>query len=132
MLVSNTKFDDFFETNNGKEFIEFKDDQNEHDPEIKRRTKLYHFLQNYRRRFKFQPLNEVFIFFERCSLALQLILHVNRVKNLDWEIKLGPNWVSITDRLAESRDNCERLTSKGYDAHANAEKLYEFYRDRLK
>ncbi|MGN0967316.1 MAG: hypothetical protein ACI4OP_07070 [Candidatus Coprovivens sp.] len=99
-------------------------------------------------------------FFERCSLALQLILHVNRVKNLDWEIKLGPNWVSITDdlvvtllnedplktdvwsrsiqklnqidRLAESRDNCERLASKGYDAHANAEKLYEFYRDRLK
>lgn len=112
LLVSNDKFDNFFESNIGKEFIEFKDDQNEHDPEIKRRTKLYHFLQNYRRRFKFQPLNEVFIFFERCSLALQLILHVNRVKNLDWEIKLGPNWVSITDDLVVTLLNEEEKLEK--------------------
>ncbi|MBT9028894.1 hypothetical protein BTJ14_08135 [Lactobacillus delbrueckii subsp. bulgaricus] len=52
LLVNNKEFDSFFEKNEGKEFIEFKDEQNEHDPEIKRRTKLYHFLQNYRRRFR--------------------------------------------------------------------------------
>ncbi|MCH5408713.1 beta-1,6-N-acetylglucosaminyltransferase [Lactobacillus delbrueckii] len=83
LLVNNKEFDSFFEKNQGKEFIEFKDEQNEHDPEIKRRTKLYHFLQNYRRRFRIQWINNIFIFFERCSLLLQLILHVNRVKNLD-------------------------------------------------
>lgn len=97
LLVNNKEFDSFFEKNQGKEFIEFKDEQNERDPEIKRRTKLYHFLQNYRRRFKYQWLNNIFIFFERCSLALQIILHVNRVKNLDWKVKLGGNWCSVTN-----------------------------------
>lgn len=102
LLVSSSKFDEFFAKNNGKEFVDFKDYQNEHDPEIKRRTKLYHFLQNYRRRFKCQFLNEIFIFFERCLLALQIVLCVNRVKNLNWKIKLGSNWVSITDDLVEN------------------------------
>ncbi|GEB91914.1 hypothetical protein LDE05_17770 [Lactobacillus delbrueckii subsp. bulgaricus] len=97
LLVNNKEFDSFFEKNQGKEFIEFKDEQNEHDPEIKRRTKLYHFLQNYCRRFQIQWLNNIFIFFERCSLLLQLILHVNRVKNLDWQIKLGSEWASVTN-----------------------------------
>lgn len=97
LLVNNQVFDSFFEKNQGMEFIEFKDEQNEHDPEIKRRTKLYHFLQNYRRRFRNQWLNNIFIFFERCSLLLQLILHVNRVKNLDWQIKLGSEWASVTN-----------------------------------
>lgn len=41
--------------------------------------------------------NQKFIFFERCSLALQIILHVNRVKNLDWKVKLGGNWCSVTN-----------------------------------
>lgn len=97
LLVNNQMFDLFFEKHRGREFIEFKDEQNEHDPEIKRRTKLYHFLQNYRRRFRIQWLNNIFIFFERCSLLLQLILHVNRVKNLDWQIKLGSEWASVTN-----------------------------------
>lgn len=44
-MVNNKEFDLFFEKNQGKEFIEFKDEQNEHDPEIKRRTKLYHFYK---------------------------------------------------------------------------------------
>lgn len=97
LLVNNQMFDLFFEKHRVREFIEFKDEQNEHDPEIKRRTKLYHFLQNYRRRFRIQWLNNIFIFFERCSLLLQLILHVNRVKNLDWQIKLGSEWASVTN-----------------------------------
>lgn len=97
LLVNNQMFDLFFEKHRGREFIEFKDEQNEHDSEIKRRTKLYHFLQNYRRRFRIQWLNNIFIFFERCSLLLQLILHVNRVKNLDWQIKLGSEWASVTN-----------------------------------
>lgn len=30
-------------------------------------------------------------------MLLQLILHVNRVKNLDWQIKLGSEWASVTN-----------------------------------
>ena len=112
LLVSNVEFYNFFEKNNGKEFIEFKNKQNEHDPEIKRRTRLYHFLQNYRRRFKLQLLNEIFIFFEICLLALQLFLHVNRVENLDWQIKYGSEWVSVTDDFVVTLLNNEAKIDK--------------------
>ena len=32
-------------------------------------------------------------------MVLQIIFGVNRVRNLDWEIKYGSEWVSITDDL---------------------------------
>lgn len=42
----------------------------------------------------------VFLHFcERISLVLQIVFGVNRVKNLDWQIKYGSQWVSITDEL---------------------------------
>ena len=41
---------------------------------------------------------------------VQIILHINRVKNLNWEIKYGSNWVSITDDLVkEVLDNKEKI-----------------------
>lgn len=99
LLKPMAEFHSFFEKNKGKEFIEFNDKQLQTDPEISRRTRLYHFLQDYRRRYKHQFLNGVFTFFERLSLLTQMILRVNRTKNLDWEIRYGSNWVSITHQL---------------------------------
>lgn len=99
LLKPMDEFHRFFEENRGKEFIEYLDNQLENDPEISRRTRLYHFLQNYRRRYKVQMFNEFFTFCERVSLVFQILFGVNRVENLDWEIKYGSNWVSITDSL---------------------------------
>lgn len=98
-LKSNWKIDAFFEKNQGKEFILYDNEKLQNDPEISQRTRYYHYLQNYRRRYSKKWKNEIFTFCERVSLAMQIVLHVNRVKDLDWVVKYGSNWVSITDDL---------------------------------
>ena len=106
----------FFEENNGYEFISFDDDKLINDPEISRRTKYYHFLQNYRRRFKLKLFNSFFTFCERVLLVLQICFRVNRTKHLDWHIKYGSQWVSITyklvDRLLKSKDKIKKVFSQ--------------------
>lgn len=43
---------------------------------------------------------------------IQLALGINRVKGLDWTIKYGSNWVSITDELVKIiLANEEKITS---------------------
>ena len=109
-LKSNKEIDRFFEENQGKEFILYDDKALLENPEITRRTKYYHFLQNYRRRYKSQTVNSLFTFCERVLLMVQIIFHVNRVKGLDWEIKYGSNWVSITNDLVKAiLDNKKRI-----------------------
>lgn len=110
-LKNNSEIDKFFEKNVGKEFILFDNKALVENPEISRRAKYYHFLQNYRRRYKQKWKNDFFTFWERVSLVLQIIFQVNRVKNLDWKIKYGSNWVSITDSLvAVILENKEKIT----------------------
>ncbi|MCI7087473.1 MAG: beta-1,6-N-acetylglucosaminyltransferase [Lachnobacterium sp.] len=101
LLKSNSEIHDFFEKNKGLEFVDINDKKMHSDPEIKRRTKLYHFLQNYRRRYKVEFVNEIFTFLEHLCLVLQIIVGINRTKTLDWKIKYGSNWVSITNSLVE-------------------------------
>lgn len=91
---------EFFEENAEYEFVHYDSDERiKNDHEIGRRTRLYHFLQKYRRRYKLNILNELFTFLERISLLLQIVLHVNRLKNSKIQIKYGSNWISITDEL---------------------------------
>lgn len=101
-LKSNREIHDFFERNRGRQLIEFDESKLKEDPEIRRRTRLYHFLQNYRRAFRQRWLNGVFTFLERILLGIQIVIRMDRVKDLDWTIKYGSNWVSITDELVES------------------------------
>lgn len=109
-LKTNEEMQAFFEQNQGKEFIDFDEEKLKYDPEISRRTRLYHLLQNYRRAFKSKGLNALATFCERVLLALQIVLRVNRVRKLDWTVKYGSNWVSITDRLVETLlDNKEKI-----------------------
>lgn len=98
-LKNNMNMDKFFEINKGKEFILYDEKALIENPEILRRTKYYHFLQDYRRRYKQKWKNDFFTFCERVLLVLQIIFHVNREKGLEWKIKYGSNWVSITDDL---------------------------------
>ncbi|MGN1167494.1 MAG: beta-1,6-N-acetylglucosaminyltransferase [Lachnospiraceae bacterium] len=98
-LKCNRDIDLFFEKNNGMEYVLFDEDKLKNDPEITRRAKYYHFLQNYRRRYSKKWKNNFFSFLERVLLVIQIVLHVNRVKDLEWTIKYGSNWVSITNNL---------------------------------
>lgn len=110
-LKGNEEIDCFFERNHGKEFVSFDDHKLNNDPEITRRTKYYHFLLDYRRRYQQKWKNDFFTFWERVSLVMQIIFHINRVKGLDWTIKYGSNWVSITDDLVnEILKHKEKIT----------------------
>ena len=111
-LKSNEEIDSFFEKNKGKKFILYDEEALKGNPEISRRAKYYHFLQNYRRRYAEKWKNSFFTFCERISLVLQIVFGVNRVKNLDWQIKYGSQWVSITDELVKViLANEEKITS---------------------
>ena len=111
-LKNNKEIDLFFEENKGKEFILYDNNTLEDNLEISRRTKYYHFLQNYRRRYTENWKNSFFTFCERVSLVLQIIFGVNRVKNLDWQIKYGSQWVSITNELVKTiLEHEEKITS---------------------
>ena len=111
-LKNNEEIDSFFEKNKGKEFILYDEDALKGNPEISRRAKYYHFLQNYRRRYAEKWKNSFFTFCERISLVLQIVFGINRVRNLDWQIKYGSNWVSITDELVKViLANEEKITS---------------------
>jgi hypothetical protein len=98
-LKQNEEMDAFFEDNKGLEFIDFDEEKLKNDPEISRRTRLFHFLQNFRRISQNKHVNAFFVFWERCLLLVQIILHIDRTRKLDWTIKYGSNWVSITDGL---------------------------------
>ena len=98
-LKDNRELDQFFEKNKGKQFIQFIDVEVKDNPKIARRMKYYHFLQNYRRGFSHKWMNRIFIFCERILLVIQMMFRINRIKNLDWKIKYGSQWISITDEL---------------------------------
>lgn len=101
-LKSNSFIHDFFEEHKGCEFIQYDDFKLENDPEISRRTRLYHFLQNYRRRYKEKYKNDFFTFIERVLLLLQIRLRVNRTKDNPYKIRYGSQWVSITNDLMKT------------------------------
>ena len=48
-------------------------------------------------------------------MVMQIALHVNRVKNLDWTVKYGSQWVSITnDLVAELLKQKDKITKVFY------------------
>lgn len=71
----------FFQKYSDYEFVHFDTKERlKNDPEIQRRTKLYHFLQKYRRRYRIKLINSIFTFLERILLAVQIVFRVNRLK----------------------------------------------------
>lgn len=114
-LKNNKEIDAFFEDHKGNEFILYDDMALNQNSEITRRTKYYHFLQNYRRKYKQKWKNDIFTFFERVLLVCQIIIRIDRTKNLDWKIKYGSQWVSITHELVsvilENKNKITRVFS---------------------
>lgn len=120
-IQSKDYIDTFFEKNRGKEFIAFY----ERNSETIRRTKYYHFLQNYRRRFKIQFFNEIFTFLERSLLLGQMIIHIDRMRKFsDIEIMKGSQWCSITHEFVEHVLGCEQLIEKVFRYTSCADELF--------
>lgn len=132
--------DEFFEKNCGFEFVHFDTDERLHtDKELGRRTRLYHFLQNYRRRYKLSIANNFFTFLERCLLAVQIVMHIDRMKrHPHFQIRYGSQWVSITDKLVRYIISQEKLIYEVFKYTNCADELFiqslvynSEFRDRL-
>lgn len=82
---------DFFDANKGKEFIEIKENKEWFESSLSR-LKYYH-LQT-KHNFFLRVINKI-------SRELQKIFRVDRLKNLNVEIKGGSNWASITDEFCD-------------------------------
>lgn len=92
---------DFFEKNADYEFVHYTDENKKNSYEIERRTRTYHFLQKYCKKYKIKVINKFFAFLEKIILFIQKIFHVNRLKNSKIKIKYGSQWISITNDLVQ-------------------------------
>lgn len=87
---------DFFEKNEGKEFVHFGTQQYQKD--IHCRYNQYHFFSKQlgRKRDK-----KFWVDLETYSLAIQRRLHIDRTKKATYAFYGGANWVSITNDLTQ-------------------------------
>lgn len=88
-LKSSKEIYDFFEENNGKEFIGFANNN------CTDRVKYYHFFVEKSKKNMFAKI------FHHILIVFQKIICINRIKKLNIEIKKGAQWFSITDELVK-------------------------------
>lgn len=122
-IKSNEQIYDFFEQHKGYQFIHFDEGMSQ-SSEVIRRTKVYHFLQNYRRRFNSSVLNHFFTFLERILLLCQVATGVNRLKNSSLAVKYGSNWFSITHQLVGELIDQKELIEKTFKWTNCADELF--------
>ena len=96
-LATQDVMHDFFDRHQGKEFINF-DNHKIVYPDTVDRIKYYHIFT------KNGHSNNIFVrriwgLIYRICLKFEKVLKVNRLKNVNFEIRKGANWVSITDSL---------------------------------
>lgn len=95
-IKSQDEIHNFFDENNGKEFIDLEK-QNDNDVHIRSRCRYYWLFQHYNGR---RAKTSIYKYLEGFSIRVQEILHINRIpKNV--EIKKGTNWFSITGKFAK-------------------------------
>lgn len=94
-IKSKQQINQFFEENNGKEFIHFGTRQYQED--IQQRYNVYHFFSKQLGRKRDQKL---WVDLETYSLAAQRRFHIDRIKKKTFSFYGGANWCSITSGLA--------------------------------
>lgn len=90
------KIYDFFESNQGKEFIYFSTDEFNASANVQYRTRIYHFFQDTIGKKK----NLLYVI-EKALIKLQKLFKVNRTRKLGYPILCGAQWFSITHNTAE-------------------------------
>ena len=114
-LKSQRYIHNFFNENNGKEFVEYQIPGNFIDKEYYSRTKYYHILSKYYRlNGNTGKIISLFaISLEYFCLFWQKLLKVNRIPQ-NMEYARGSNWFSITQELAEYILNNKNWIRKHY------------------
>ncbi len=86
----------FFDENRGTEFISFTEAGKQMKNDSLERISHYHLFFD----SPFQRNGFIFRQLERVSMAIQSVLHINRLKHAEIQYAKGANWFSITDALA--------------------------------
>lgn len=103
---------DFFDKNDGKEFISF-DEITEQSKEFYDRFKFYYIFQDkFGKRYKFITRLQILL------IRFEKLVKINRIKNNELDFRKGMNWVSITSELAEhivdKEKEIQKIFSKGW------------------
>ena len=101
---------EFFEKNEGKQFVHFRR-EDDYDG-IEDRLRYYYYFTNFRKSKGIQKIIKYAIF--KLALTVQKILKINRLKNSKMIIKSGSQWFSITNDLARYIVDNEKLINKMY------------------
>lgn len=103
---------EFFEQNNGTEFMHFCKPEFCQSINTIRRVKYYWPLQEI-----FGRETGLYYYISKLSIKLQEVLHINRLKNQNLKIACGANWFSITHSLASyvlgNEDFIKKLCKQG-------------------
>ena len=92
----------FFEQNAGYEFVQFRDRFfNGRKREISRRVSLYYWIQEYRGISKNEIVKTVLRYIAKGLLGVQVLFHVDRLKNKNIELKYGSQWFSISQEFVQ-------------------------------
>ena len=94
-IKTHGQIQEFFEKNNGMEFIHFGTQQYQQD--IQQRYNIYHFFSKQLGRNRDKKF---WVDVETYSLAIQRRLHIDRTRKLKFSIYGGSNWCSMTNGLA--------------------------------
>ena len=94
-IKGQSDFYEFFERNNGKEFIHFGTEQYQKD--IDCRYNVYHFFSKQLGRKRDRKF---WVMMETYSLAIQRRLKIDRSDKADFQFYGGANWCSITGKFA--------------------------------
>lgn len=95
-IKSQDEIHNFFDENNGKEFLDLEE-QDDNDVHIRSRCRYYWLFQNYNAR---HTKNNIFKYLEGFSIRLQTFIHIDRIPD-KIVIKKGANWFSITGKFAK-------------------------------
>lgn len=112
---------DFFDQNEGKEFIEY---WNRDRKKYEYRIKYYYPLQEKIGRYTNDLKTLCFRVLSKAFVVLQIIGRVNRIQKFGKEIKIGANWVSITHQMVKYLLDNEQIIEHFFYKGVAADELF--------
>lgn len=112
---------EFFDKNDGKEFIEYWNrDQNQYSYRIR----YYYYLQEKIGTYTYDVKTLMLRVRSKLSLLKQKLMGVDRLKDIKFEIKIGPNWVSVTDKFVRYLLENESIINNFFKQGIAADELF--------
>lgn len=111
----------FFEQNAGKEFIEY---WNRKEQEYLYRIKYYYPLQEKIGTYTYDIKTLILRVESKLLILKQKLMRQDRLKGKDTEVKIGSNWVSITDRFVKYLLKNEIVINEMFKQGVAADELF--------